>query len=127
MNSGICSQISSSCNCPIVSTVNFLCSRLHQDKSFHCEVCNVCLDKGLEGNHKCRPDSGHYECCIFLEVSFNLLRLFQIAIISSSFNKCFLFKYKFKPKECRRRNLLPTHGKWKKTKIIKDFSKWHLF
>ena len=64
----------------------------------------MCLNKGLEGNHKCRPDSGHDECCICLEVSFNLLRLFQIAIISSSFNKCFFFKYKFKPKECRRRN-----------------------
>ena len=103
MNSGSCSQISSSCNCPIVSTLNFLSSRIHQDKSFHCEVCNVCLDKRLEGNHKCRPDSGHDECCICLEVSFNLLRLFQIAIISSSFNECF-FKYESKPKECRRRN-----------------------
>ena len=46
-------------------------SRIHQDKSFHCEVCNVCLDKRLEGNHKCRPDSGHDECCICLEVSVN--------------------------------------------------------
>ena len=103
MNSGSCSQISSSCNCPVVSTLNVLSSRIHQDKSFHCEVCNVCLDKRLEGNHKCRPDSGHDECCICLEVSFNLLCLFQIAIISSSFNECF-FKYESKPKECRRRN-----------------------
>ena len=46
--------------------------RIHQDKSFHCEVCNVCLDKRLEGNHKCRPDSGHDECCICLEVSLFL-------------------------------------------------------
>ena len=49
----------------------FLSLRIHQDKSFHCEVCNVCLDKRLEGNHKCRPDSGHDECCICLEVRFN--------------------------------------------------------
>lgn len=42
--------------------------RIHKDKSFHCEVCNVCLDKRLEGKHKCRPDSGHDECCICLEV-----------------------------------------------------------
>ena len=103
MNSGICIQISSSCNCPVVSTLNVLSSRIHRDKSFHCEVCNVCLDKRLQGNHKCRPDSGHDECCICLEVSFNLPRLFQIAIISSSFKECF-FEYNFKPKECRRRN-----------------------
>ena len=45
------------------------CLRIHKDKSFHCEVCNVCLDKRLEGKHKCRPDSGHDECCICLEVS----------------------------------------------------------
>ena len=41
---------------------------IHRDKSFHCEVCNVCLDKCLEGKHECRPDSGHDECCICLEV-----------------------------------------------------------
>ena len=28
----------------------------------------MCLDRRLEGNHKCRPDSGHDECCICLEV-----------------------------------------------------------
>ena len=43
--------------------------RIHKDKSFHCEVCNVCLDIRFEGKHKCRPDSGHDECCICLEVS----------------------------------------------------------
>ena len=43
--------------------------RIHKDKSFHCDVCNVCLDKRLEGKHKCRPDSGHDECCICLEVT----------------------------------------------------------
>ena len=43
--------------------------RIHKDKSFHCEVCNVCLDKRLEGKHKCRENSGHDECCICLEVS----------------------------------------------------------
>ena len=47
----------------------FVLNRIHKDKSFHCDVCNVCLDKRLEGKHKCRPDSGHDECCICLEVS----------------------------------------------------------
>ncbi|XP_068700087.1 uncharacterized protein [Montipora foliosa] len=45
--------------------------RIHADKSFHCDVCNVYLDKRLEGNHKCRPDSGHDECCICLEEAFS--------------------------------------------------------
>ncbi|XP_068753878.1 uncharacterized protein [Montipora capricornis] len=45
--------------------------RIHADKSFHCDVCNVCLDKRLKGNHKCRPDSGHDECCICLEDAFS--------------------------------------------------------
>ncbi|XP_067051801.1 uncharacterized protein [Acropora muricata] len=45
--------------------------RIHKDKSFHCKVCNVCLDKRLENNHKCRPDSGHDECCICLEDAFS--------------------------------------------------------
>ena len=47
----------------------FVLNSIHKDKSFHCDVCNVCLDKRLEGKHKCRPDSGHDECCICLEVS----------------------------------------------------------
>lgn len=42
--------------------------RIHKDRSFHCDVCNVCLDKRLQGKHKCRPNSGHDECCICLEV-----------------------------------------------------------
>ena len=41
---------------------------IYKDRSFHCDVCNVCLDKRLEGKHKCRPNSGHDECCICLEV-----------------------------------------------------------
>ena len=60
--------------CWIINIVFYYYFRIHQDKSFHCEVCNVCLDKRLEGNHKCRPDSGHDECCICLEVRFNFLR-----------------------------------------------------
>ena len=47
----------------------FVLNSIHKDKSFHCDVCNVCLDKRLEGKHKCRPNSGHEECCICLEVS----------------------------------------------------------
>ena len=45
--------------------------KIHQDKCFHCEVCNACLDKRLEGNHRCRPESGHDECCICLEDAFS--------------------------------------------------------
>ena len=53
-------------------SINFICHfRIQQDKSFHCEICNVCLDKRLKGNHQCRPDSGHSESFICLEVSFN--------------------------------------------------------
>ena len=51
----------------------FVLNSIHKDKSFHCDVCNVCLDKRLEGKHKCRPDSGHDECCICLEVGEDLL------------------------------------------------------
>ena len=51
----------------------FFLLRIHRDKSFHCDVCNVCLDKRLQGKHKCRPDSGHDECCICLEVKYVLL------------------------------------------------------
>ena len=51
----------------------FALNSIHKDKSFHCDVCNVCLDKRLEGKHKCRPDSGHDECCICLEVGEDLL------------------------------------------------------
>ncbi|XP_068700062.1 serine-rich adhesin for platelets-like isoform X2 [Montipora foliosa] len=36
--------------------------RIHAGKSCQCEVCNVCLDKRLEGNHECCPDSSHNEC-----------------------------------------------------------------
>ncbi|XP_020630412.1 RING finger and CHY zinc finger domain-containing protein 1-like [Orbicella faveolata] len=58
-----------------VSMINYVMFciplRIHKDKSFHCEVCNVCLDKRLEGKHKCRADSGHDECCICLEDAFS--------------------------------------------------------
>ena len=42
--------------------------RIHGDRSFHCEICGVCLDVQLRGNHKCREGSAHDECCICLEV-----------------------------------------------------------
>ena len=47
----------------------FVSNSTHKDKSFHCDVCNVCLDKRLEGKHKCRPNFAHDECCVCLEVS----------------------------------------------------------
>ena len=52
--------------------------KIHQDKSFHCEVCNACLDKRLEGNHKCRPDVGHDERCICLRMRSVVVRNYHI-------------------------------------------------
>ena len=49
---------------------------IYKDRSFHCDVCNVCLDKRLEGKHKCRPNSGHDECCICLEVTIDHILYF---------------------------------------------------
>jgi hypothetical protein len=46
-----------------------LFSRIHGDRSFHCDICGVCLDVQLRGNHKCRPDSAHDECFICSEVN----------------------------------------------------------
>lgn len=52
--------------------VTFLFSfSIHKDHSFFCDVCNFCLDKGLEGRYRCRPNSGYDECCICLEVMTN--------------------------------------------------------
>ncbi|WP_422473584.1 MULTISPECIES: hypothetical protein [unclassified Endozoicomonas] len=45
--------------------------RTEKEKSFHCDVCNFCMDKSAQGNHRCRPDSGHDECCICLEDVFH--------------------------------------------------------
>ena len=41
---------------------------IFKDRSFHCDVCNVCLDKRLEGRHSSRENSGHDERCLCLEV-----------------------------------------------------------
>ena len=43
---------------------------IHGDRSYHCDVCGICLDVQQLGNHKCRPDSAHDECCICLEDAF---------------------------------------------------------
>ena len=45
----------------------------------------MCLDKRLQGNHKCRPDSGHDECCICLEVSFSIYRPFYEGLLKNPF------------------------------------------
>ena len=79
--------------CFVVVCLFFLL-RIHRDKSFHCDVCNVCLDKRLQGKHKCRPDSGHDECCICLEVKYVLVLgkvsrgKFHIAISNSCVLHC---------------------------------------
>ena len=51
----------------VITIFVFVC-RIHGDRSFHCDVCGVCLDVQLRGNHKCREGSAHDECCICLEV-----------------------------------------------------------
>ena len=47
---------------------NFSYFRIHKHRSFHCDICGVCLDVQLRDNHKCRAGSAHDECCICLEV-----------------------------------------------------------
>ena len=41
---------------------------IFKDRSFHCDVFNVCLDKRLEGKHSSRENSGHDERWLCLEV-----------------------------------------------------------
>ena len=41
---------------------------IFKDRSFHCNVCNVCLDTRLEGRHSSRENSGHDEHYLCLEV-----------------------------------------------------------
>ncbi|WP_330924661.1 CHY zinc finger protein [Candidatus Sororendozoicomonas aggregata] len=45
--------------------------RVYKNRSFHCHLCNICLDKRLKDKHRCRPNSGHDECCICLEDAFS--------------------------------------------------------
>ena len=47
----------------------FVFNSTQKDKSFHCDVCNACLDKRLEEKHKCRLNFARDECCVCLEVS----------------------------------------------------------
>ena len=70
-------------------------NRIHSDRSFHCDVCNVCLDKRLEGKHKCRPDSGHDECCICLEVKSLCLWREQTYSWSHVLKRFFVMRYVF--------------------------------
>ena len=65
----------------------FVFNSTQKDKSFHCDVCNACLDKRLEEKHKCRPNSGHDECCVCLGVSeeplFPLFATIKSGLISN--------------------------------------------
>ena len=58
-------------------TTLFFCSfpicRIYRDRSFHCNVCNVCLDKRLKGKHKCRPVSQQNKPHISLQVKHILV------------------------------------------------------
>ena len=51
----------------------------YRDTSFHCDVCNVCMERRLEGNHKCFEDSGRGKCCVCLEVIIDHISYFSIA------------------------------------------------
>ena len=62
--------------------------RIHGDRSFHCEICGVCLDVQLKNNHKCRADSAHDECCICLEVIL-LLAVFELWANGTQWSKAF--------------------------------------
>ena len=42
--------------------------RTNGNRSFHCDVCGICMDLERLGNHICREGSGHDECCICLQV-----------------------------------------------------------
>lgn len=42
--------------------------RIHGDRSFHCDVCGVCMDVQHQGNHECREGLAYDECCVCLEV-----------------------------------------------------------
>ena len=70
-------------------------NRIDGDRSFHCDVCNICLDKSLEGKHKCRPDSGHDECCICLEVKSLCLWREQTYSWSHVLKRFFVMRYVF--------------------------------
>ena len=50
-----------------------------KDTSIHCDVCNICMEKRLEGKHPCRPDSGHEVCPICREVIIDHISYFSIA------------------------------------------------
>ena len=59
--------------------------RIHKHRSFHCDVCGVCLDVQLQDNHRCRAGSAHDECCICLEVSWETVNLYIIVVMYSYF------------------------------------------
>ena len=58
-----------------------LCCRVHGNRSFHCDMCGVCLDVNLRGNHKCREGSAHDECCVCSEVSTAFVLQYYFAVI----------------------------------------------
>ena len=42
-----------------------------QENFFHCDKCNICLDKRLQNNHKCRESCREDLCGICFEVSMS--------------------------------------------------------
>ena len=65
---GICLILYHSQTIDSIALLCYFFFRIHGDRSFHCDVCGVCLDVQLKGNHKCRPDSAHDNCGICFEV-----------------------------------------------------------
>ena len=56
-------DLCSTCEVPFLFSFSIL-----KDDSSHCDECNFCINKRLEGRHNRRPNSGPDERCICLEV-----------------------------------------------------------
>ena len=66
------------------------CFSIFKDHSFPCDVCNVCLDKQLEGRHSCWENSGHDGCCICIYIPYK----FALSSCMPSKIKCEILAHK---------------------------------
>ena len=56
--------------------------RINGHRSYHCNICGVCLDKKLLGNHSCREGSAHDPCVLCSQVSYQAWRFFLTSYCS---------------------------------------------